>query len=375
VVGDMVKNFEKPPYGWKDISTLDVLLQLAKKGFRRFEWRGEEVDLKTYAEKAVNTKERFAITIHKEKVHSTQEVTAFIQAVNDVFNETVIPSNLTDFKEAVEILRNKLKPKITRINKLKDEYDGYVFSLHLKKYFNALDPIFTTRSDDDLMQMVLNQKTQLIQLRDKYKMLEEFIDNNIQTYQEIVEFVSQNKNNFSSLDEHHQVRGIDLSDYLQTDDEPWEKFPQMKKAYKELHQAIHDHLNQVREMVIDAYGKIFDEIESRRRELQIEDNGIVTDKSSYLQKIRKESQITKLQLYLLEANEFRANNLKSLEDYQGKKKAEKKGVKYEPAIPVSIVNEMDPITIETPEQLDDYINELREKLMIQLKENKKLYLK
>ncbi len=100
---------------------------------------------------------------------------------------------MTDFKEAVEILRNKLKPRITRINTLKDEYDGYVFSLHLKNYFNALDPIYTTRSDDDLMQMMLDQKAELIHLRDKYKMLEEFIDNNIQVYQEIVDFAAKTK--------------------------------------------------------------------------------------------------------------------------------------------------------------------------------------
>lgn len=36
VIGDIIKEFEKAPFGWKDITT-NVLLRIAKKGLRRFE--------------------------------------------------------------------------------------------------------------------------------------------------------------------------------------------------------------------------------------------------------------------------------------------------------------------------------------------------
>lgn len=36
VVGDIVKSFEKAPYGWKDISTMDILLGIAKKRIQAF---------------------------------------------------------------------------------------------------------------------------------------------------------------------------------------------------------------------------------------------------------------------------------------------------------------------------------------------------
>src|SRR5690606_22824152 len=135
VVGDIVKAFEKPPYGWKDISTLDVLLKIVKKGLRRFEWRNEEINYGPFAEKALNARERDAITVHKEKVHSQEEINNFILAINnEIFAETIIPSTTTDYKEAIESFKKKLEPKLTKINLLKDEYEAYPFASHLTSF-------------------------------------------------------------------------------------------------------------------------------------------------------------------------------------------------------------------------------------------------
>src|SRR5690606_20080065 len=130
---------EKAPYGWKDISTLDVLLQIAKKGHRRFEWRNEEITLELYAEKAINSRERDAVTVHKEKIHSKEEVINFIKTVNDyIFAETIVPSNTTDFKEAVTSFKTKLGPQLIALNRMKEEYEAYPFSIHLKRFHTSL---------------------------------------------------------------------------------------------------------------------------------------------------------------------------------------------------------------------------------------------
>ena len=63
VVSDIVRIFEKPPFGWKDIATLDILISLARKGYRRFEWRNEDIDLPAFADKALNARERDALTL------------------------------------------------------------------------------------------------------------------------------------------------------------------------------------------------------------------------------------------------------------------------------------------------------------------------
>ena len=81
-----------------------------------------------------------------------------------------------------------------------------------------------------------------------------------------------------------------------------------------------------------------------------------------------------MEIYELKANEFRAENFKKLEDHKAQAEAKKSGKTYVTSIDVSVAAEMPPTTIETPEQLDEYINKLRERLMVKLAKNKKIFL-
>ena len=375
VVGDIVKAFEKAPYGWKDISTIDVLLKIAKKGLRRFEWRNEEIDFVPFAEKAINTRERDAITVHKEKVHSQEEINNFIHAVNnDIFAETLIPSTTTDFKEAVENFKIKLNPKLTKINQLKDEYEAYPFASHLKSFHKTLAEIYNARNPEHAVEQVMVQKDHLKTARDTYMYVEEFIEHNFKAYEQIVNFVDANKNNFASLDETLVVRSEELFQYLKTNHEPWDKFPQMKKAFKELNDAIKTRLTNLKTDVVKLYETIFDEIAVRQKELRIDAANLTTNAEYYLQKINKEDQIAQLEIYELKANEFRAENFKKLEDHKAQAEAKKSGKTYVTSIDVSVAAEMPPTTIENEKQLDEYLKKLKAKLMVKLSKNQKLWL-
>jgi hypothetical protein len=375
VVGDIVKHFEKAPYGWKDITTLDVLLHLAKKGIRRFEWRGEEVDPTVFADKAINSKERDAITIHKEKTHSSEEVSAFIHAINnEIFAESLITSDLKDFKLAVDEFKAKLKGKITNLNTLKESYDAWAFSVHLKHYYNDLSEIYTSRNNDEVLQLVLKNKTKLSEHRDNYKMLEEFIDNNFNAYEDIASFIKENRSNCETLDEVMQVKATELTDYFKNDTEPWDKFPQIKKAYKELHKALSEYIEELRTRVMQTYEQIFREIEEHKNLLDIKEPNLTGDPKAYLANIKKEKQVAKLEIMLLKADDFRATSFKVLDDYNAQLKAKASGKDYQASTSIAIAKEMPPTTIETPEQLDDYLNRLREKLMVKLAKNKKLFI-
>lgn len=374
-VGDVVKQFEKAPYGWKDISTLDILLKLAKKGQRRFEWKNEEIDLLTFADKALNARERDSISIHKEKVHSQEEITAFIKAVNDdIFAKTLIPSNTRDFKEAIEAFKNKIGPKLTELNRLKEEYENYPFASHLKEFHKALSELYQSRNQEHVLQQVIAQKESLKQQRDAYKFVEEFLEYNFKNYEQIAEFSEQNKNNFASLDEILQVTADELIEYIKTNHEPWEKFPQMRKAYKELYDAIKQRVKTLKTEVLEQYEKIFEEIDQRKKDLNIDMPHLTTDASYYLQRIKKEEQIVQLEIYQYKANDIRVENFKKLEDYKAEQEAKSQGQDYVQSITVSVAAEMEPTKIENPEQLDEYIDKLRERLMVKLAKNKKIFL-
>lgn len=374
VVGDVVKEFDKAPYGWKDISTLHVLLKLAISGSKRFEWRNEPIDMNNFVQKALNSRERDAITIHKEKVHSLDEIKQFIQIANDIFNETMVLSSINNFKEAVEMLKEKLKPIIKNTNSLKDNYSAYPFGIHINKYYNSLSEIFNLRNDDKIADLLNQKHSELKNERDTFMLVDEFIKYNFDSYEEINDFIHSNKNNFSSFDEVLEQKGADLINYLASDHEPWEKFPQMKKSFSDLSKAIKEKTKKLKEEVTEIYTNIFDEIDNYIKQLNIQESNITANKEFQLAIIKKKTQISELEILKLSASKFKNENFKRINDFKAKEDAKNKGENFVESLSISIAAEMQPTTIETPEQLDDYLNKLRQRLMVKLAKNKKLWL-
>lgn len=374
IVSDVVKQFEKAPYGWKDISTLDVLLRLAKKGFRRFEWRNEEVSFTVYADKALNTRERDAITIHAEKTHSQDETNAFIHIVNhEIFNESLVPAG-SDFKVAVEVFKKNLEPINRKVANYKNDYEVYPFAISIKTYQQLLTEILQSRNPESVVEFVSSQKKQLRSSRDTFIQLDEFIIHHFSSYQQIAEYFHQNKNNFKALDEVLLPKSDLLQEYFAKDHEPWEKFSQIRKAYKELHDALQSRIFILKAEIMKTYEEIFETIEVRRKELSITEPNLTTDAAHYLQKIQRESQIAQLELLKLRANDFKVENFKVLEEFKAKHLAKQSGNEYVISVDVSVAAEMSPTIIETPQQLDEYLAKLKERLLAKLTKNKKIFL-
>lgn len=101
-----------------------------------------------------------------------------------------------------------------------------------------------------MVEQVLAQKEILKEARDTYMYVEEFIQHNLSAYEKVVDFVETNKNNFTSLDEMLIVPSEELIQYLKTDREPWDKFPQMRKIFKRVEDAIKSRFSSLKAEVI-----------------------------------------------------------------------------------------------------------------------------
>lgn len=376
VVGDIVKDFEKAPYGWKDISTLDILVQLVRKGLRRFEWRNESIELDVFVVKALNTRERDAITVHKERVHSKEEIDNFINIINnDIFAETLLDSSIHEYKKLIEQFKAKIGIKLSALNKLKNELEGYPLVSNVKDYWNILSEIHQHRSDDTLIEKININKISLKDLRDVNEYVNEFADSNFPNYISIRKFVEENRTNFSSLSEDNQDKAESLSNYLKIDSKPWDRYPEMRKAHKELKKAIKERIEGLKAEAKDTYERIFEDISSRKKELGIEQANITANPVYTIEKIEKEQNISKLDIVKLKASDFKAEQIKHLDNHIAEHKAKEKGEIFVASVDVSIVAEMEPTTIENAEQLDEYIEKLRNRLMVKLAKNKKIYIK
>ncbi len=100
------------------------------------------------------------------------------------------------------------------------------------------------------MELINQNKATLKEDRDQYMYVVEFIDHNLKTYLQIKEFIDGNKNNFTALDDAEQVTAETLLDYIKNDKEPWDRLPQMKKAFNEIHTALQNKIKYLRSETI-----------------------------------------------------------------------------------------------------------------------------
>jgi hypothetical protein len=372
-VGDVVKNFEKAPYGWKDIATLDILLKIGQKGVKRFEWKNDSIDFTQFVDKGLNNRERDSILILNQKAHSQDEINEFIHTINhEIFAENII-ANSSDLKEAIDQLKLKVAAKLLEVNKLKDEYEVYTFGIHLKKFHKGLTELYAARDQEQVLELVKQNKTALKTDRDQYMYVVEFIEYNLKSYLQIKEFISDNKSNFTALDDTEQVRAETVTEYIQNDKEPWDRLPQMKKAYKEIHDALQNKIKDLRSETVELYEQVFKEIEEHKNKLGITEVNLTTD-PIFINRIEKEKNYNQLEVYNVKINDFRTENIKILEDFKAKAEAKKLGKEYQQSVTINVANEMPPTTIETAEQLEEYITKLRERLMFKLAKNQKIFL-
>src|SRR5690606_21935838 len=106
-LSDLVKMFEKAPYGWKDLATLHIVFNLAHKKHRQIEYQNEVLELKDFYAKAINSRDREAIIIKNLKAYNQEEVAQFKNAVKDIFitlsfaNTTEVSDLIKQFKESI----------------------------------------------------------------------------------------------------------------------------------------------------------------------------------------------------------------------------------------------------------------------------------
>jgi len=368
-VNDIVNNFQKPPYGWKDLATLDVLIYLAKKDKRQFEWNNEELEIKDFADKALNTRERSSITILPKSVIDPQKIKSFVRAVNDeIFLEPIVkstqePKNLTiSFKDK---LKNKYYPEA---KDLKETYKDFPFYTFLEQYENHLSELLTIRDTEKVMDYLIEHKQELKELRDLFNLIDEFTDNQVNQYKKIRDYCNDNENNFAYLVEEEKEKAEDLNAFAFQVEKPWENFPKYIKAHKEIKKALDEKVKSKQKEVKEKLNGIFDKLEERQKDLNL-DSSILPSREYHIKEIDSISDIAQLELRLHKADEFKNEYMQKME----KRKAEE-NKEYTPSIPVYLSEEVQPRRIENEEQLDEYLNDLRENLLNKLRKNKKLYL-
>ena len=370
-VKEIVDKFEAAPFGWKDINTLDVLLSLLRKEKRAFHWRNDDADAKMYVEKALNSREREAISIHGRKGFSVAELHQFVSTVNhDIFAENLLPTQQLDADTLLHEFKDKLKPRLAQMNQLQTKCEGLPFNDHFRQFHQQLATLYEERSPERLFAAVESNKSKLGELRDTCAQAREFVENKWDNFQTFRQFVKTQRPNFSTLEETDRVRAVRLEEYVEHDNQPWEHFPEMRKIHEGLKRALDERLRALQQQVREQYNHIFDELETQAKSLDLEAN-VLPDREKITDRQTKAASISELQLAIAKAPGFKAECLRELQDHKADRdRAAGKTVKRAEVFVIHDDPDLNATHIETEAQLDAYLAKLRAKLMSKLQAEK-----
>ena len=374
---DLVKYYDKAPYGWKDIAVLDIVYKLVIKKHRAFYYLNEELDPKKYYELAINSSSRAGIEICSPKKYNQEEINDFCTAVQDIFLSINLSPTLEP-KQIIETFKKNLEEILIEVNTDKKEYEGYPFYECIKNYHLALKYIMETGTNEGMMQKVIAQKETLKQQRDEYAQIKDFIMGNISRYNDIKEFLHQNKNNLERLGEKEEQSYAEqykeIKNFMETEKNPALQFPIVLKQYRTLKKAIEDLINALRNQVIEIYTKIFDELENSIEEKEGVAKNIIPERSAFLVKIENTENYNELEVWESKSTDFRVQYLKAIAEAEERINGDKPGKTL--IKEVNITKKISGKILTTPEEVEQFLSGLRNSLMVELgKTDSKIILK
>ena len=388
-VEDVVKKMKEAPFGWRDLNTINTLLGLAQKGKRRFEYRNERIEShKEFVEKAGNSRDHSAIKVLAEQNISAQEVKAFIELVNnDIFSETLLPLQVLEAKVVVQDFKQKITAKMGILSRNCEQFEGFPFNSHFKKFKKALESLSAEREATTLFQKTREQQQTLAEQRDLMAQLNEFLQEKTPQYNAFRTFVKTHKDNFTALDDSARLNAQKLVDYIKTDDTPYAQFPTMLKIYRSLENDLKELVSTLKERTKVAYQTAFAELKGVKKDLRITENDVLPDIDDAIKNIERSNNITELQLKLRQVSDFKTDGLRDLYDFQQRehRKLHELSTAAEPTSPPYGSFETEVFTfrndpdlasiIKNQEDLDIYLSILRHKLLEKLRNNKIIILK
>ena len=189
----------------------------------------------------------------------------------------------------------------------------------------------------------------------------DFIKHQYKNYVAIKEFTDFNTQNFESLDPADKAKADVLIEYFKNDDLPGEKFPQIKKVHDELRESINEHFSTLQKKTKAIYEDTFTELEQKAKKFKVQDVRSFYDASTKLRDIENEKNITNLQLLLANVDKFKVDIVEQMVKSIRKDNGDGKEVeRFKTKV----------AEITTEEELDKYLDLLRQELIQKLKENK-----
>ena len=309
-VEELVRQFEKEPFGWKAEATIDMLLQLVRKKKREFRYKNEVPG--SHAEviaKLKSTSEHSSCSVVAGEAISQDTLDAVINAFKAVFNESL--AHTTDDESLFKNLKDELARKESEVNNLAMTYGGKApWAEVFKEGDHALRDLTANRGKAKLFQAMIAFEQNGKELFDRVKDLREFADAQFGTFQSLEEFIRVNHLNFQDLFPEFFGQVQTIHEFLQSQ-APRNELRHAMKAKEELELALKNHREELRKRVQKTYASIFDVLEQELERMEVSKD-VIASRQEYIERIAKESDLSELQRLASKSDDFKTEQLEKI---------------------------------------------------------------
>lgn len=371
-VEDLIRDFSKEPFGWKDIQVIHILVMLHKKKVREFSYRGQpRFPLEQFVDKAQNTAERIALSVKQGEAISAELIEQARLHFNDIFNLN-LPLK-TDAGEVFEEMLKQVKQvRITTSEKV-ENYISYPFRAKYHELKSQLEELEEIRDPRRFFESLGTKKDDLKIISDACKQLDTFVERALNEYRNIRQFFVDNHENLADLPNGHdeKLRWMDV--FFKMED-PSADFRTARKTHDELKTALSEQMKYYASEVERIYAEVFDTIKAETVKLKL-DGGITADRTFTIDNLKQQKSVAALKLAISNADHYRSGEIAKLyraaepkKTPEPGKKVEEPTAKYKPGRAGKFH------VISTEAEMDEYLKALREDMVKILNNKKKIIL-
>jgi hypothetical protein len=373
-VAEVMDKFQDAPFGWQDTEILHILLRLEARNEWAFQWNSEEVGRETFADRAVKRGEQSSFTIHEQEDVDRELMYEAAKAVNQtIFNaaseDEEVPQT-TDPKDLEESIRELLRRKREEASREASAHRGRPFARHFEELAQALKRIEEVRGAEQLFTAVVDQAEELQESVDQVRELSDFWDRNGTRYQDMVGFVDQYRNQKHVLSQKARRRLDKLSTFVHSEDQPQNAFRSALEYFEALQKDVEEQVTELRQRATSEYRDVIDELRQKERKLGVD--GIAPNPDAKLDQIRRTDDLGTLESELSRVNDYRATYLADIrsaaQDSNGTDDQRDTEI-------VELDDELSSHELETEEDVEAFVDDLREKLLARVRDNKIVIIK
>ena len=376
-VADVTSKFSKAPYGWDAICTLYIVNELVRRHNRDYSYANNpNVETNLVASRLVQETNKF--TLRQAKAISPELINKFTAAWKNIFGVTEAFST-TDSTQLFRLSRekesqNSLFNKREGYRRIESEIGSYLFAEPIHTAIDLFDGWLAERDPQTYFQAVIDKQQEARELIDKCKEVAQFTHDQLENYRQLRQFAKDNQYNFPFVPGNYQEH---VNQFMKIEDDPWpiEGLRSYIKLMRELKAILDEVRESMREKIRTAYNEQFDYLEKVAKEQNVPLT-ILANRENVITVKTTPDNILVLQNNI-STDAFYQEQIGKILDYANKHKQEdkkddkqddkqddgKKEEKKQPKIRQASLQTKTSIPLSTEEDIDRYLNGLRQQLL------------